>query len=349
MIRMVLAILCAAVSCQITLGSSVDEQLKLKTDFVPEATKPLDALIEVARRFRIPMAIEWVETTGKEDQALQLSIRNRTVAELIREIVSNADPYSVEVEAGLVRVYSPTVALHPFNFLNIQLDEFGVENADLFGAADSLRWAIRFTLEPEKYRNSGYAGGYGHGADDIFTIPKFTIRSSSLTIREALNRIALAQGNALWVVVIKSSDLRRKEPPWKSKGVDEAVAYGWSFRPLAELEQLAKERIVVDLSIEGFDDWRVTSIPVLFEHGMAGFSGGTGGFSSCGISFTYSASVEKVSKDSVTLSVKLVVKREGEPEFKFEDALEVPRNRVVEVRPDWRVFLKASIQNVEQP
>jgi hypothetical protein len=152
----------------------LEEKLATVTDYVLKADAPVDQLVEIARRFKIPMGIEWVERAGTPTPNKTPPSGKRSVRELIDEIVSLSPEHRIEVDNGLVRIYSPTEALHPFNFLNIRLNSYSVNDGDLFAAEDQLRWAIRFTLEPEKYRN-GYGGGYGHGANHVFQIPKFTL------------------------------------------------------------------------------------------------------------------------------------------------------------------------------
>jgi hypothetical protein len=177
-------------------AQSLEEKLGTVTDYVPKAITPVDQLVEVARRFKIPMGIEWVERADTATPDKTPPSRKRSVRELIEEIASVSPEHCVEVDDGLVHIYSPTEAVHPFNFLNIRLKSYSVKEVDLFAAENQLRWAIRFTLEPEKYLN-GYGSSYGHGTPHIFEIPKFTLSVSDVTIREVLNRIALAQGNAL--------------------------------------------------------------------------------------------------------------------------------------------------------
>jgi hypothetical protein len=315
---------------------SLEEKLGTVTDFVPKAVAPVDRLVEVARRFKVPMAIEWVDGS----HTARLDLRKRSVRELIEEIASE---YRVEVDDGLVRIYS-SESVHPFNFLNIRLKHYFVKEGDLFAAEDQLRWAIRFTLAPEKYRN-GYNGGYGHAADHIFQITKLTLSESNVTIREVLNRIALAQGNALWVVTIKSEDLEGDEPFWKRKGAGGGVlpvTSGWHFLPLSEIADLATEQVAIDVMVQGLLDQRMTTIPVMLEHGLAGDSGGShGGSSSEGISFQYGASVEKPGKDFVTVSVHLKVGRAGEPEFTFDEKVKVYRDRITEIQPEPRIRIRA--------
>ena len=320
---------------------SLEERLGTVTDFVPKATAPVDQLVEVARKFKIPMGIEWAKTEDAAASEKMPSSRKRTVRELIEHIASVSPEHCVVVDDGLVRVYSPTQAAHPFNFLNIRLKNYYVKNGDLFAAEDQLRWAIRFTLAPEKYRN-GYGGGYGHGANDIFQIPKFTLSVSDVTIREVLNRITLAQGNALWVTTIKNEELEGPEPRWRRDGGDLPITSAWHFLPLAEIAELAKEQVAIDVLIAGVLDRRMTTIPVILEHRLTGDSGGSiGGSSSEGNSYLYGAGIEKIGKDFVTLSVHLKVGFRGEIEFNFEDKLRIDKGRVTEVRPDPRILIRA--------
>jgi hypothetical protein len=331
---------------------SLEEKLGTVTDYVPKATAPVDQLVEVARRFKIPMGIEWVERTATVAPEKMPSSGKRTVRELIEQIANASPEHRIEVDNGLVHIYSPTEAMHPFNFLNIRLEDYYVKHGDLFAAENQLRWAIRFTLEPEKYVN-GYNGGYGHGANHIFQIPKMTLSVSDVTIREVLNRIALAQGNALWVTTIKSEELEGDEPCWRRNRVDCGdlpVTSAWHFLPLAEIAELAKEHVAIDVMIAGMLDQRMTTIPVMLEHGLAADSGGSfGGSSSEGSSYQYGASIEKIGKDFVTLSVHLKVGLRGEVEFNFEDKLQVYKDRVTEVRPEPRVLIRAYFEHGEKP
>jgi len=320
---------------------SVEEKLETLTDYRPQAISLVDQLIEVARRFKIPMGIECVEKAATATAGKTLPSKKRSVRELIQEITSVAPEYRIDVADGLVRVYSPNEALHPFNFLNINLKSYDVNAGDLFAAEDQLRWAIRFTLEPEKYLY-GYAGGYGHGANDVFEFPKFTLSGSHLTIRDVLDRITLAQGNALWVATIKSSDLDGDEPSWQRKGVRGDITSGWRFVPLAEIPELAKENVAVDVVIDGLLDQRMTTIPVILEYGLHQDSvGATSGYTSEGDSYHYGASVEKMGNDFVVLSIHLTVKRKGEVEFNFDEKLQVYRDRITEVRPEPRIRIRS--------
>ena len=349
MSRIIFALLLCAACGGVVRGAraqSLEEKLGVVTDYVPKTTAPVNQLVEVAQRFKLPMAVEWVEREGEVHTTLAPAADSpeRTVKELIWEIVARAPEHRVEIEDGLLRVYSPGDALHPFNFLNIRLQSYYVNDDDLFAAEDQLRWAIRFTLTPEKYRN-GYAGGYGHGSPEVFQFPKFTLSATDITIREVLNRIVKAQGNAMWVVTLKGAELDRHKPYWKGKDPDEVDApltSRWRFLPLSSIAELAKEQLAIDVSVNGLFDKRMTTIPVMMEYNLHGDEGGSqGGAYEDGTTYSYGARIEKMEQEGVTLFVELKVKRAGEVELKFAEKLQVKRDQVIEVRPQPGIRISA--------
>src|SRR6266851_800560 len=88
-------------------AESLAEKLGTETDYVPNATAPVDQLVEVARRFKIPMGIEWVERAATATPGKTLPSGKRSVRELIEEIASVSPEQRIEVDDGLIRIYSP--------------------------------------------------------------------------------------------------------------------------------------------------------------------------------------------------------------------------------------------------
>ena len=54
--------------------------------------------------------------------------------------------HQVLIEDGIVHVYSQSSLAHPFNFLNVRIESFGVEGESLYGGEASLCTAINITL-----------------------------------------------------------------------------------------------------------------------------------------------------------------------------------------------------------
>src|SRR4051794_2611997 len=82
----VLTLLLFATCGGITPGvqaASLEEKLEAMTDYVPKATAPVDQLVEVAQRFKIPLAVEWVERAISHTPGKALRAQPRSVRELI--------------------------------------------------------------------------------------------------------------------------------------------------------------------------------------------------------------------------------------------------------------------------
>jgi hypothetical protein len=346
--RMFLLLLSLAciVAARSATAQSLEEKLRQTTDYVPHATGTVAQLVEVAQKFKLPAGIEWIEREASEVPA-PAPPHKRAVREVLEEILRGAPDYRVQTDGGLVRIYSPAAAEHPFNFLNLRLEDYSVKKGDLFAAEDQLRWAIRFTLEPEEYAN-GYGGGYGHGSNDVFEFPEITLEGSNLTIREVLNRIALAQGNALWVATIKGEDLQADKPWWETTSEDGdhlPITAGWNFQPLANIDELANEQLAVDLTNDEIVNQRMSTIPLILKHGLTGDSGGAmNWFSTSGFSFRYSALIEKTGENYVDLVLHLTVKRPGEIEHNFEKKVRVTRGKVAELSPEPRTRIRCYIE-----
>ena len=233
-----LVLLFAASLCLFSHASAqtLEERLNQQTDFLPRNASPVEQLVEISQRFKIPMAIEWVEQTGEQFKP-GLVFKRGTILELIRAVVSQSPDHQVISEGRILHVYSTEFVSHPFNFLNLRIEEYRVEDESVFGAEFSLRMAINMTLYPELYKN-GYAGGYGGGYPDVFWKKNITFSGEDLTIREILNRIVEESGSALWVVQLNRKEFTGKRPKWVGVPLDD---YGssplntrWRFLPLSE-------------------------------------------------------------------------------------------------------------------
>ena len=88
MISVLLLFASSGVAVHGVQAESLERKLGTVTDYVPQATAPVDQLVEVARRFKIPMAIEWVEKPDKAARDKTTRSGERTVRELIEEIAS---------------------------------------------------------------------------------------------------------------------------------------------------------------------------------------------------------------------------------------------------------------------
>jgi hypothetical protein len=219
-------------------AQTLQERLKQQTDFVPHSVSPDEQLIEIAQRFKIPLAIEWLEQAN-EQPAPALVFDKGSVLDLIRAVVRRAPEQQLIVKDRILYISAPTVVSHPFNFLNLRIENYSVKDESLFGAEFELRMGINMMLYPELFKN-GYDGGYGGGTPHVFWKKNINVSGERLTIREILTKIAVASGNALWIVRLKPDEFTGNKPKWLGVPIDE---YGhsplntrWRFIPLSEEE-----------------------------------------------------------------------------------------------------------------
>lgn len=224
-----------------TDSQDLESKLARKADFIPGGKPAVDQLIAVAQHYRIPMGIEWVKKSGspEPDVALRAHESGPTVRDLLQAIVSRLPGCQMTVDHGVAHVADPTLVANTNNFLNLRIDEFRVENENLFDAEEKLRLTIDMTLHPDEYEN-GYAGGYGYAPDDVLAKRNITFTGEDMLVREILDGLAKASGNALWIAQLDADDLKiaansstarharnNNQEGTKSK-------YNWKFVPLVE-------------------------------------------------------------------------------------------------------------------
>lgn len=220
------------VASSLAAGQSLQSKLAQKTDFVPNAASTKERLIEVARHFEIPMGIEWVNRTNYPAPHSPLA-NQPTVRELIRSILKDAPSYKLEVKAGVINIFDQSVKHDPRNFLNIRIPEYHVDKENIFGAQALLRFSIHKALNRELYQ-SGSNGGYGYGfpRTDTFDIKNISFSSENASVRDILNSIVSANGNALWIVELTPSRMMKAQPFFAQDESGTNVDFVWRIVPI---------------------------------------------------------------------------------------------------------------------
>jgi hypothetical protein len=220
------------------IAADLEAKLARKADFVPSDKSTLDRLVAIAKYYEIPMGIEWMGGGGSEDLEVPAAAVpvSHTVRDLLTAIVSRLPDYQLTVQNGVVHVAPPVIAVRNDNFLNLVIEDFEVNNDTLFGAEHDLRIAIDMTLHP-KENEGGYAGGYGNDPEHVFAKRRFSYKSDDLTVRQILDGLVKANGNALWIAEFDREDFA---PQAKSNTVGPVVDKAeeskrqWKFVPLRD-------------------------------------------------------------------------------------------------------------------
>jgi hypothetical protein len=229
-------LLCGGLACWPAQGHAINLAIKLnqRATFLPEKKCALDQLIEVARHYEIPMGIEWLEEQSSRETPTVVLRQDGTVLDLLKAIVQLSPKHHLQVQDRIVHI-APDLAGNPTNPLNLRIDHFKVGKANLFAAEDQLRLAIDMTLHPQEYEE-GYIQSYGFPHDSVFTVRNVTFSGSKLTVREILDGLAIANGNALWVTRLDYLKLTAQEeipkPVRNPSSVEPPSPPLWRFIPL---------------------------------------------------------------------------------------------------------------------
>jgi len=217
--------------------SSVNLKLAQIANFIPKSKQPLEQLIEVAKYFKIPMGIEW-NPKAAICNTCELSLGNSpTVKDLIDAILLESPSHQISVNHEMVHIAPALLASDPKNILNLKIDEFDSERESLFDAEERLRLYIDMKRYPEKYAN-GYFQSFGYAPDHVFAIKNVSFSGTFLTVREILDGIAEADGNALWIVELDEKDLSfEKAAEAARQAVPRYIAaLPWKFVPLSSVQ-----------------------------------------------------------------------------------------------------------------
>jgi hypothetical protein len=234
-IRLLVLIIMITCASPLVIGQTLEAKLTQNvTAFDSESSSTIDQLIAFARQFQIPMGIEWLQTT-KEKPARPIHVNNASAQYVLHAILQQQPGYQYTKSDGIIHVFASSLIGDRRNFLELRVPKFKVEAENLFGAEYKLRISIQQVLHP----SSGSGGGYGGvGLKNDFDVRKITFSGTDLTVRQILNKIAAAQGNALWVVGLKQGqmmDNARFYAQTLSPTTTEAAAdFHWKFMPLKE-------------------------------------------------------------------------------------------------------------------
>jgi hypothetical protein len=213
---------------------SIRSILERKVVFKPEGETALEQLINIGTRFHIPMGIEWVDDPGRRSagtSVIAVPAGSMRLKELMTSILPPEAGYKMSVVGALLRIYRPSFAADPRNFLNIRIPTFDVSRANLFEAQELLTFKIQAIVHPEE-KYAGHGGGYGHAPGSPFAANNITLSGRNLTVRQILDAISTANGSAIWVVHFvpsstKPGDRYFAQDQWPTP------TFHWLFVPMA--------------------------------------------------------------------------------------------------------------------
>ena len=85
-------------------AQDLSTRLSQPANYRPKAMTTLQQLIEVARHYRIPMGIEWVQDTKTETAPQRETTKGATANDLINGILQNAPGYVAQQSDGVLHI-----------------------------------------------------------------------------------------------------------------------------------------------------------------------------------------------------------------------------------------------------
>src|SRR3954451_3092303 len=79
-------------------AQSLNEKLAKQTDFRPQSSAPLDQLVEIAKQFKLPMGIEWLDI--KSLPADETAPKSQSVQDLIDSVLKRSPDHVAVIETG---------------------------------------------------------------------------------------------------------------------------------------------------------------------------------------------------------------------------------------------------------
>jgi hypothetical protein len=165
----------------------------------------VDALLKVATQFQIPMGIEWSENASTA-QKISESWTDADVQQVIQRLVNAQRGYEFEVKDGVVHVFPEWAKSSQQDFVNLKVQKFIVRNEVAAAATRQLRDLVKLTVSPPP-QTGATAGGTAGSQLGTIEDREISLKLENLTVRDALDQIALVSDRKIWVVTFTEEPL----------------------------------------------------------------------------------------------------------------------------------------------
>jgi hypothetical protein len=174
----------------------------------------LQALTKVAAQFQLPMGIEWVKAPAHLTK-VNFSWQQATVYQILESVVKSQPGYDLDISNGMVHVSPRGFLTDPHNFLNLRVDEFGVQDEFIGVASRRLRDLVRRIVSPPaSFPLEGEAGSLATGMGDH----RVSFKLKDAAVRDILDRLSSAADLKVWIVTYP------QEPRWTPSGFRRTIS-----------------------------------------------------------------------------------------------------------------------------
>jgi hypothetical protein len=193
----------------------------------------VSALSELAGKFKLPMGVEWVRSSGSV-RKVNLSWQNATVRQMLEAVVKSQPGYRLQINDGVVHIFSPDDTSSGENFLDIGIDSFEIKNQVVEIASHKLRDLVRVRVSPPPPA-SQHPGGLVYSQGASVGEPEVTLTLRSVNVRQVLDALALASDRKVWVVTftpdgtVTPTRYRRTGTLWNKENVPDPEQPVWDM------------------------------------------------------------------------------------------------------------------------
>jgi hypothetical protein len=179
---------------------SFDQRLDKRVERFDTAGRTLlDHVIDLAFRFQLPTAIEYVDHDATTP--LNLQFHNESVRGILETIVRQVPSYRVSFSGGIVDIFASRGREDSSNLLNKTIKDFAVNQVDTHEADLQLFCAIGRDVGSQACGGSIAPGQWGP--------LKITVHLQNARAYEILNAIVAENGRAIWTVMVRPDKLSK--------------------------------------------------------------------------------------------------------------------------------------------
>ena len=163
-----------------------------------QANSFIDALLKIATRFQLPLAVEWVKSADTL-RPVRLNLREPSATAMLDAIVSAHGDYGWQFENGVVHVFQKAIVNDSRNPLNVVIERFPNDSWTVNFADTYLFHTVREVVSP-----TGQTG-------IVFSVlgspgePQFQFGAENAPVREILNKIITASKMKIWIATFPNN------------------------------------------------------------------------------------------------------------------------------------------------
>jgi hypothetical protein len=216
---------------------AIDLKAKLRMpvhDYRLSAGNFVEALMQVASEFQIPMGIEWVNMPSAGPK-ISLTLKDATVKEVLHTIVSNQTGVKMTIDKNIVHVCMPDLIPDRENPLKVSIKAFEVYAVPAEAASQQLHETLKRTLHPPKPQQGPAGGGVITSGASNIDYPTISVTLKNATVEDVLDSIASASARKIWIVTfsddatLTASGYRRTMGLWTKATVSDDEQPVWDL------------------------------------------------------------------------------------------------------------------------